>query len=126
MISFVLNLPYTLLGIISALVCIPKSVTFHENPYAIIFDVRNCWWSFLHSKYLRACTIGHIIILTPKTLKNDFKHELIHVQQYEKYPLIFPLLYYWETFKHGYRKNRFEDEAYCMSKSIYRGNETEL
>jgi hypothetical protein len=122
MIAFILNSPYTLLGIISVLVCFPYSVNFHQNPYYFIFKVRKCWWAKFHFKYMRACCIGHVIILTDKTLKNDLKHELIHIKQQEKYPFIFWFLYYWETYKKGYRKNRFEDEAYTISKSYYGKN----
>jgi len=48
-------------------------------------------------KHARAMTIGHIILLGPKELKNDFEHELIHVKQCEKYPFIFPFLYGYEA-----------------------------
>lgn len=70
---------------------------------------------------MRAATTGHVILLTDKTMKNDLEHEIIHVRQYQKYPVIFPVLYYYETFKKGYRKNRFEDEAYTISGSHYGG-----
>lgn len=69
----------------------------------------------------RAMTIGHIILLSPKVLKNDLEHEIIHVRQCDKYPVIYPILYLYELLKRGYRQNRFEDEAYTLSKSVYQG-----
>ncbi len=71
-------------------------------------------------------SIGHIILMSPKELKNDFEHEIIHVKQYERYPLVYPLLYYYELIKHGYRMNRFEDEAHTLSKSVYKGPITKV
>lgn len=71
---------------------------------------------------MRACTIGNVILLTQKELKNDFEHELVHIRQQEKYPFIFCFLYLRETFRKGYRKNKFEDEAYRLSKSYFGKN----
>ena len=68
---------------------------------------------------MRAATTGHVILLTDKAMKNDFEHELIHIRQQERYPFIFWIWYLWETFRKGYRMNRFEDEAYTISGSYY-------
>lgn len=124
MIPFLLNLPYTIVGILAAVVCLPYSVSFHSQPYAIIFKVHKCWWAIGFYKKMRAATTGHVILLTDKMTKNDLEHEIIHVRQYQKYPFIFPILYYYETWKKGYRNNRFEDEAYTVSGSYYHGNST--
>lgn len=67
-------------------------------------------------------TIGHIILMSPKELKNDLEHEIIHVKQYERYPVIFPLLYLYELLTIGVRQNRFEDEAYTLSNSVYKNH----
>lgn len=69
---------------------------------------------------MRAATTGHAILLTDKIMKGDIEHEFIHIRQYEQYPFIYPLLYYIELVKKGYRKDRFEDEAYTISGSYYR------
>lgn len=116
----ILNLPFTLIGITPLIPSGPYQVKFINNPYALAFKVKSFWWYFW-MKSPRATTIGHIILLSPKELKNDFEHEVIHVRQAEKYPVIFPLLYLYESIKHGYRQNRFEDEAYALSKSVYKG-----
>ncbi len=121
MIPFILNLPYTLLGFIPAILSGPASIKFNLKPLAIVFEVKSFWWKGWYLKNARAMTVGNIILLSPKILKNDFEHELIHIKQYQKYPLIYPALYYYEFFKKGYKQNKFEDEAYRLSKSIYKG-----
>ena len=65
-----------------------------------------------------ALTIGHTIHLY-NTSAEEFlrdprwvKHELKHVDQYEKYGLFnFLLRYAWQSLRHGYHNNRFEKEA---------------
>ena len=66
-------------------------------------------------------TVGHTILLGPKILDRDLEHELIHVRQYEQEPLVYPLLYYTELIRKGYRNSKYEDEAYRKSGSIYKG-----
>lgn len=119
MFSLVLNSVYTLLGLIIGFVSLPTSIHFHKNPYAIVVHVKSFWWSFTNGS--RAKTCGNVILLGPTIFKNDLEHELIHVQQGERYPLIFPLLYYIEFFTKGYKANKFEKEAYRLSKSTYLG-----
>lgn len=119
---FLLNLPFTLVGIIPMILSNPLSFSVAKNPPALVVKVDSFWWAFGHTRRARAMTIGYIILLSPKVLKNDFEHEIIHVKQSERYPLIFPLLYEYELLTKGYRKNRFEEEAYTLSKSIYKGS----
>lgn len=121
MISFLLNIPYTLIAFLFGLTCFPTSIMFNKKPFAIILKVRNFWWRFFIYKHSRAMAAGSTVLLGPKKEKNDLEHELIHVRQYQRSPFIYPIFYYLETFKHGYRKNKFEDEAYRLSGSIYRG-----
>lgn len=116
---FILNLPFTLTGIIPLIISRPYNLRITKNPLALIFKVRSFWWEFGYMKNARAMTIGHIILISPKVLKNDLEHELIHVKQCESYPVIYPFLYLYELIKNGYRPNRFEDEAYTLSKSVY-------
>lgn len=118
-IIFILNLPFTLTGVIPLILSIPYKIKIHKNPIALIFQVKSFWWVFGHMTGARGMTIGHIILVGPKVLKNDLAHEFIHVKQAEKYPVIYPFLYLYELIKNGYRMNRFEDEAYTLSKSIY-------
>lgn len=119
LLALILNLPFSLIGIIPLTLSIPYEFKFNKNPTALIFKVKSFWWVFGYTKGVRAMTIGNIIILGPRELKNDLEHEIIHVKQWEEYPLIFPIFYYYELITKGYRQNRFEDEAYSLSKSIY-------
>ncbi|TSC68947.1 MAG: hypothetical protein G01um101456_410 [Parcubacteria group bacterium Gr01-1014_56] len=69
----------------------------------------------------RAITIGHIILLGPNTEDRDLEHELVHVEQFTRMPLIFPILYYIELIKKGYINNKYEKEAYQKARNVYRG-----
>lgn len=64
---------------------------------------------------------GNTILLGPREEEHDLEHELIHVRQHGKLPFVYPIFYYYETFKHGYRKNKYEDEAYRIAGNIYKG-----
>lgn len=120
-IAWLLNLPWTIVGIFVAALSLPWRINFKNN--ALIFDTGKFWWTTLFPwmKGARAMTIGNAIILGPTILPLDFEHELVHVRQYQQYPLIFPLLYYYEIFKKGYRNNRFEDEAYRLAGNKFLG-----
>ncbi len=120
LILFILNLPFTLTGFVPMFLSAPYNVKLITNPIALIVKVKSFWWVFGYMKNARAMSIGHIILMSPKELKNDLEHEIIHVKQYERYPLIYPFLYLHELFKNGYRKNHFENEAYTLSKSVYK------
>ncbi len=121
LVNFILNLPFTLTGIIPLILSYPYHVRLTKNPFALIFKVKSFWWGFGYLKHARAITIGYIIFLGPRILKNDLEHEIIHVKQCEQYPFIFPFLYLYDRIKNGYRKNRLEAEAYALSKSVYEG-----
>lgn len=119
MLPFLLNIPYTLVGTIPLMLSFPYGFKLIKKPLSFVFNVKSFWWGFGYLKYARAITISHIIFLGPRLLRNDLEHEIIHVKQFDKYPLIFPVLYFYERFKNGYRQNKFEDEAYRISNSIY-------
>lgn len=121
MISFVLNLPYTLIGLLIAVFSGIKNIRFSLHLYSFVVKIRSFWWVFGYMNNARAMTIGHVVLLGPKEETNDLEHELVHVKQYSTYPIIFPLLYYFELLLKGYKNNRFEIEAYSLSKSVYRG-----
>jgi hypothetical protein len=123
-ICYVLNLPWTLVGLFLALISIPKRVRFIDD--AIVFNIRSFWWSnlvwYMKGNRVRGITNGNIISLGPLEEEHDLHHELIHVGQYMRYPFVYPFLYAVEVMKHGSSpKNRFEEEAYRVSKSVYRG-----
>ena len=64
--------------------------------------------------------IGHVILLSPKIEDFDLEHELIHVQQYDQEPLIYPILYSIELIRKGYRNNKYEIEAYRIAGNVYK------
>ena len=121
MISFVLNLPYTLTLFILGVTCGVKYIRFNKNPFAVIIKIRNFWWKGFIYKNSRAMASGNTILLGPREEEHDLEHELVHVRQFAKLSFVYPIFYIFETLKHGYRNNKFEDEAYRLSGSIYRG-----
>ena len=120
MIGFILNIPYTAIGLVVALVSLPTGVRFRTNPYAFILNVKKFWWTFGYRKYVRAMAIGHVVLLGPNLEDKDLEHELIHVRQHERAPLVQPILYYIELIRKGYRNNKYEDEAYREAGNVYK------
>jgi hypothetical protein len=59
-----------------------------------------------------AITLWHTIWLAPDLdpWGELLLHELRHVEQFESNPL-FPLLYLWQSVRHGYVRNRYEIDA---------------
>jgi|SRR3989338_6812230 len=121
MIGFILNIPYTILGLVVAMVSVPVLIKFRVTPYAFVLKVKKFWWTIFGLKHIRAITIGHVVILGPKLEDNDLEHELIHVEQCQKMPLIFPLLYFIELLWKGYKNNKYETEAYQRAGNIHTG-----
>jgi hypothetical protein len=123
-IAYILNLPWTFIGLLLAIISIPKRVRFMDD--SIVFDVHSFWWAnliwYMNAKRVRGTTNGNVILLGPLEEEHDLHHELIHVQQYMRRPFIQPFLYVAEVFKHGASpKNKYEEEAYRLSDSVYRG-----
>ena len=119
MIAFILNLPYTIAGLLAGIVSGPTAVTWKKRPYAIVLKVRKFWWVFGYMKNSRAMAIGHTVLLGPDVESRDLEHELIHVRQCERAPLIQPILYAVERRKMGYRNNKYEEEAYRIAGNKY-------
>lgn len=111
MIGFILNIPYTAIGLLLALISRPKDIKFLKS-LAFIVDVKSLWWTIGYMRGARAVTFGHVVILGPKTEPRDLNHELVHVKQYKDAPIIFPFLYYFELIRKGYKNNKYEIEAY--------------
>ena len=111
MISFILNLPYTLFGIFLAFYLQPKEVRWSSDPYHILFRVKKDTFGIDFLKNWKGMTVGHTIILNPKSKKGVLEHEVVHVRQFARLPFIFPFLYLFELCRHGYKGNRYELEA---------------
>lgn len=60
-----------------------------------------------------AVTLGSTIVVHPDVHLDDrlLKHELAHVRQWRRRPLLFPILYVTQHLRHGYRNNPYEVEA---------------
>jgi len=121
MIAFILNIPYTIIGLMFAIISIPTGIKFRTNPYVFVLNVRRLWWTVGYMKNARAAAIGHVVILGPNLESNDLAHELIHVEQYQRMPLIQPILYFVELTRKGYRNSKYEKEAYRRAGNIYKG-----
>jgi hypothetical protein len=117
--SFLLNLPWTIVGLIAAIASIPYRNRLNKSPLALIIYVQSFWWYGWYAKGVRGMAVGNIILLGPKELEKDLEHELIHVEQYEREPFIHPFLYIWQSFRHGYERNKYEIEAYQRSGNVY-------
>ncbi len=63
--------------------------------------------------------LGNMVLISPNALDNDLEHELVHVAQSMREPLIHPFLYQLETARNGYRKNKYEMEAYGKAGNVY-------
>lgn len=122
MIGFILNIPWSAVGLLIGILSVPKSVKWHARPYAVIMTVKSFWWVIGYMKGARAAAIGHIVILGPKIEEKDLEHELVHVEQHERVPLIQPILYFLEVIKYGSsQKNKYEAEAYQRAGNVYKG-----
>ena len=60
-----------------------------------------------------AVTLGRTIVFHPdaRITRRLLLHELAHVRQWQRRPLVFPLLYILSHLRHGYESNPFEVEA---------------
>jgi hypothetical protein len=67
---------------------------------------------FLGVSSVAAVTLWRTVFLAPDARLDAelLLHELRHVHQFEA-NAAFPLLYVWETLRHGYHGNRFEADA---------------
>jgi hypothetical protein len=121
MIPIILNFPWTLLGLLCALISFPTKIKFSPTPPAVILQVRSFWWyTWLpKSKGARAMALGNVVLLGPNLLEKDLEHELVHVEQAMKEPLIHPFLYQYQNLKYGYKNNKYEKEAYEKAGNTY-------
>ncbi len=118
---FLLNFPWSVLGVLFAIISFPKNLIFLKSPKAIIFNVKSFWWyKWLPGmKWARAMAIGNIVLLGEKILDKDLEHELVHVEQFEREPLIHPFLYQYQNLVYGYKENKYEKEAYSKAGNLY-------
>jgi hypothetical protein len=111
-------------------VALPESLSrwIHERAQELSptenLRLRTCrripfWW-IPGNKWMQGLTLWNTIFITshhcpidvlnPRTLELFF-HELVHVQQFRRNPLLFPLRYLLGYARHGYHGNPAEVEA---------------
>lgn len=119
--AFLLNLPWTLAGLLLGVISVPRSIRLHFKPFALVITVRSFWWQTWLPGYggVRASSIGAVVLLGKNLLPNDLEHELVHVAQYEREPFIHPILYTYQSLRYGYKNNKYEVEAYTKAKNKY-------
>ncbi len=80
------------------------------------------WIAKLAAKKLKTKNAGIVIgstihlynVTKQQFLQNEkwVKHEMCHLKQFQKHgPFIFILKYLWESIRHGYHQNKYEEEA---------------
>jgi hypothetical protein len=119
-IGFILNLPFSIIGLFVVLISVPKFKLGFKS-HALILYVRSFWWAREYMKGTRAIAIGNVVILGPNLENGDLEHELVHIEQWAREPIIHPFLYAKELILHGYKGNKYEAEAYAKAGNIYRG-----
>lgn len=116
-IKFILNIPWTILGlVVVGMLSVPKNIVIDKNNGVIILIVWRLWLNeiFLRRR-INGFTLGNIVLLTERFSDFIYNHELVHICQFRKIPLIFPFLYCIEFIKNGYHKNKYEIEAYQVN-----------
>ena len=109
---FILNLPWTVLGLVIGILSIPKNLKFRKVGRAMVINVWRIWPSEIYmQRKVRGLAVGSTILLSRFADELTINHELVHIEQFQKVPLIFPLLYLIELVKRGYKKNKYEKEA---------------
>lgn len=122
---FLLNLPWTVVGLVGALVSVPRGISAHHAPFAFVVEVRSFWrdtWLPL-GKGARAMALGNVVLLGPALEDKDLEHELVHVEQFEREPFIRMFLMWIDKTKHGNRYSKYEDEAYRRAGNVWKGKE---
>ena len=114
--GYILNLPWTIIAILLAVLSLPKSLQARDR--ALVLNVASFWWHPL--KGIRAITLGNVVLLGRHLQKYDLEHELIHINQHMREPLIHPILALKELIKHGPENSTYEQEAYYKAGNKFR------
>ncbi|MEK7138022.1 MAG: hypothetical protein AAB787_00795 [Patescibacteria group bacterium] len=110
--TFLLNIPWTFLGFFIALISLPQNFKFNHQNLVIVAKVKWLWLSsFLIGRKVRGLTLGNVIMLSNAAIDKTLNHEMTHIKQFQRFPLIFPLLYCLDFAKNGYQANKFEIET---------------
>jgi hypothetical protein len=112
--KYLLNAPYTLLGLCNVIFCVPYKLDFAKD--ALVFHCLTCGFVQFGFPKVRGFAIGNVAIIRKGQRENIVEHELVHVEQYMRYPFIFGFMYLYEL-RNGYWNNKFEIEAYDRTDS---------
>ncbi len=118
---FLWPLPITLFGAVLGIIVMTCGGTFRREGIALEGSggpAAGILWLFNPRSRIEAITLGHVIIARDAAVANALRsHEHAHVRQYERWGLVFPLVYLaagaWARMHGGcaYRDNCFEREA---------------
>jgi len=122
LLQIILNIPWSTLGLLASIISIPIGFSINHTPKALVVEVKTFAWyeRLFKKKRVRGMAIGNIVLLGRNKQDKDLEHELVHVEQAMKSPLIFPLLYFYEQSKNEYKGNKYEVEAYNKSGNEYK------
>jgi len=109
-IAYLLNLPWTLIGIVNVPFCLPYKASFRKE--AVVVHGLCCGLVHLYAPRAKGFAIGNLAVVRKSAKPGILEHELIHVEQHMRYPFIYQFLYFYENLHKGYWNNRFEIEAY--------------
>lgn len=112
-IKYLINLPWTLLGLCNLVFCLPYKVELRKD--AIVFWALSLGLLQLVAPRGKGCAIGNVVVVRKNMSEKILLHELVHVEQHMRYPLIFWFLNVYEWVTHGYWNNKYEIEAYDRS-----------
>ncbi len=103
-----------MIGIIS----LPRKIRFERTAKVFMLDVKRLWLGEIFlGRRIKGQAFGRVVLLSEAKDEFTFRHELVHVRQYDRMPLIFPLLYCLEIIRNGYSRNRYEEEARQYTKN---------
>jgi len=119
---YVWALPATMVGLAFALIAVSAGAAVHCVDGVLEVaggQVGRTLARLPASIRFQAITFGHVILgIDAHALQCARKHERVHVRQYERWGLLFFVLYagsslaQWVRGRHPYFDNRFEREAY--------------
>ena len=72
---------------------------------------RGLAWLILKRRGYSAITFGHVVVSLGPMSERGWRHELVHVAQYDRLGLRFIPLYLWHYARVGYARHPFEREA---------------
>lgn len=111
-VPYFLNFPWSLLGLFYGLLLFPTSIKIDKAKPVIIIKVKRLLVNEIFLKRrVRGFTLGNTVLLSDAADSNTYGHEVVHVEQFTKVPLLFPLFYLVESMKNGYQANKYEKEA---------------